>query len=72
MYIKPVIKHKIDSFYFALQKSLKKNDDDDCSGKGLRIWLENLRILNFATHILWFSICIFLFFRLKKKANAEL
>jgi hypothetical protein len=22
----------------------------DCSGKGLRIWLENLRILNFATH----------------------
>jgi hypothetical protein len=25
---------------------------DDCSGKGLRIWLENLRILNFATHIL--------------------
>jgi hypothetical protein len=38
-------------------RSLSK---DDCSGKGLRIWLENLRILNFATHILWFSICIFL------------
>jgi hypothetical protein len=32
---------------------------DDCSGKRLRIWLENLRILNFTTHILWFSICIF-------------
>jgi hypothetical protein len=28
--------------------ALKK---DDCSGKGLRIWLENLRILNFATHV---------------------
>jgi hypothetical protein len=25
---------------------------DECSGKGLRIWLENLRILNFATHTL--------------------
>jgi hypothetical protein len=23
---------------------------DDCSGKRLRIWLENLRILNFAPH----------------------
>jgi hypothetical protein len=48
--------------------ALKK---DDCSGKGLRIWLENLRILNFATHILWFSICIFLKTNLKNTKEIQ-